>query len=225
MPRPRRRWGTACSTRRRSPPGISRSGWGGLKLSVQAVARNDRDGSLSFEDGRGRAISGAGLKLEDAITRQSSWLDLADIVLGPDTPRFDVIELRVFDHPTRRLLTNLAGKVVGFDMVSPSVVQLRGLGTPLPGSVDVWFRACVHANGETPVRLDAAVGSSAPLAGGRLSIQEIRPGKLSFTRLDGPGVEHPRFAWHPSGSRPDRSCTAVFHWAGKWEEADTRSTR
>src|SRR5438477_219672 len=49
------------------------------RLAVQAVARNDRDGSLSIEDGRGRAISGAGLELEleDAAVRQSSWLDLA----------------------------------------------------------------------------------------------------------------------------------------------------
>ena len=108
----------------------SRDPRGRTKLAVQAVARNDRDGSLSLEDGRGRAISGAGLKLEDAIMRQSSWLDLADIVLGPDTSRFDVIELRIFEHPTRRLLANLAGKVVGFEMVSPSVVQLRRPGHP-----------------------------------------------------------------------------------------------
>src|SRR4051794_7057557 len=56
---------------------------GQARLSVQAVARNDRDGSLSFEDGRGHAIGGAGLKLEGAITKQASGLRPPALRAGP----------------------------------------------------------------------------------------------------------------------------------------------
>ena len=154
------------------------------------------------------------------LTAQGGWLDVANVYLNPDPSRFDVIEVRVFDHQTRRLLTHKDGLGVSYNPSTPSFVQIRGLGQRLPNSVDVWFRASSHARGEPVVRLNGKAGSTARFARGSLSVREVHAGASSYSVKTDPLAEPTVYEWHTGPNDIDNAITVVFDRAG--DPADGR---
>ncbi|WP_422928299.1 hypothetical protein [Singulisphaera sp. PoT] len=185
-------------------------------LSVAGVVRNSPDGSLKFEDGRGLPLKSPKFKADPNMKAKASWLDMAEVALSLPSSEMEVIELRVFDHASRKLLTNLGGRRYGYRMSSPLTVQLLGMGDALPPSVDVWFRASHHEQGERVVRLKPEAGASARFAEGTVSITEVHQGAANYTRVDVPGEKSPQFRWRQSELDPTRSCSIVVHWEGNW---------
>jgi len=205
------------------------------RFKVAAVARNDRDGVFRFEDGRGKPLKAPFLVTGPPLTRQSGWLDEADVYLNADPTRLDVIELRVFDHATRTLLTGWDGTganyvpsaatrtlLTGWDgtganyVPSALSVRLLSFGRQIPDSVDVWFRAASHPAGNPITRLKGVAGSSVPLPGGSLSVREIRAGASSYSVRYSPGTGRLEYVWAASNASADHACSVVFDWQGNW---------
>jgi len=113
------------------------------RFSVAGVVRNDRDGSL----GRGRprhAPQGFGFAPNAVMPGQAGWSTWRTSISKPDPSRFDVIELRVFDHKSRKLITSLAGwaRVITRRRRRSSRSGASASGFRIRSHV--WFRASSH---------------------------------------------------------------------------------
>ena len=189
---------------------------------VRHVFRLDRDGMQFHNDGMGAAqrfaeISWIGpepLPYKD----QAPWLDMAAVYFGidPETPnsqlKYDIIEMRVFDHATKKIISPDGGRpAVGWKMRDNGIVELYSAGALLPESVDLWFRANSFANANDRVLLRPKSGTSFDFAEGKLTIREVRDGEWSCTSREG------KIEWNKVlGARP--GCTIVLDWSGNWTE-------
>ena len=184
-------------------------------LSLAGVARNAEDGTLRFEDGRGKASAAPGSTAPFAwLTDVAPWADAAEVRIAADPARLEVIEHRVFDGASRRSLGR-SGYATSA-AAGPSVVRLQSLNDFLPDTVDVWFRAASHPPGETIVRLGREDGASSGFAKGTLSVREVRPGAASYTMTARPGSGRLVPRWASERPDADHAVTAVFDWEGDW---------
>lgn len=180
-------------------------------FEVASVVRNDRDGSLRFEDGRGSPSPARQTPETTGLVKAASWLDAANITLAGDPSRLQVIELRVFDHARRTLLGSGFGSNTGFVAVAPGAYQIRSMGAPLPDRVDVWFRASSHPKGEPIHRLSPSAGSKISLVEGTLRVVEIHAGRPGWSVQP---ISRPKIDWHPADAVRTNQCSVAFEWAG-----------
>ncbi len=178
-------------------------------LGIQAIVRNDRGGSLHFEDGAGNPFQELGFKVNSNFVKQAPWLDLANIYLNLDDSLFDVIELRIFDHATRELLFSKDDAITGFGMAYPSVVQIRSAYAPLPDVIDIWMRLHSYREDDPVYRLPAEQGSEVSISQGSLSIREVKKGFHSYSMSDG------TIKWGDSTDENIQT-TVVLDFNGKW---------
>ncbi|MBN2138126.1 MAG: hypothetical protein JW720_09980 [Sedimentisphaerales bacterium] len=183
---------------------------GPTTFKVHTVVRWDEKGNPIFEDGMGGEIRELGFETPD-YSKQSLWMDIANIYISPDSQRYDVLELRVFDHQTRRLLDTEGRLGVGYD-IRDSVVQLRSIGGFLPRSVDIWLRVLHRPAGEAVTTMPAKAGLSAQLDGGHVSLRMIRPGRWSFSTRQAGGGRPVEIEW-TSQEKGEEFCTAVFDFS------------
>jgi beta-lactamase regulating signal transducer with metallopeptidase domain/Leucine-rich repeat (LRR) protein len=185
---------------------------GGETFAVDKVLRCGRDGEYGMEDGRGNVPEGAWSLILRDYRDQASWLDPARVYISPRCERYHVIELRVFDHATREMLTFGDGIAVGYDMLG-SVVRLRSVGGMLPDSVDIWLELVMRPEDGQVWRLDAEPGSQAALGSEVVVLRELREGAGSASmRAAAPG-EPAEIEWHGFTDKGTRS-TAVFDLRG-----------
>jgi predicted Ser/Thr protein kinase len=187
---------------------------GPQRFTVRSVLRNDRGGQLHLGDGRGAPLNSLDLKSNPQLVQQGEWLDLANVSFGiaPDQPNqhllFDIIETRVFDHETRTLLGSKSdGRSVGWELTDHGMLQIRSAGRPLPDKVDLWFRAACHTTTNGILTLLPAEGYNTKLAGGKLTVREIRSGQWGY-QLRGNQI-----SWFEKPMRRQGS-TLVLEWSG-----------
>ncbi len=159
-------------------PGTVRDSFvvGPNRVRMHLVTRNDRDGALHYENGRGAAVANLVAQNAQVLSSAAPWLDVVQIELSPAPDRLDVIEARVFDHKTRTLI-NDANPEFGWRMVAPDVLQIYGLGKPLPEKLDVWFRLHSYPAGDEVRTIAPTASSNCELSDGtKLTLSDIRPG-------------------------------------------------
>ncbi len=179
-------------------------------FSIQAVVRNDRDGSLHFEDGAGNSLQETGFKVNSNFTDQAKWLDLVNIYLSLDEKLFDVLEQRVFDHTTHEMVTMNQQSAAGFDIPLPSVVQIRSCFQTLPDTVDLWMRAHSYHKDYPVYKLPPQEGSSVVIVDGKITIDEVQKGSVSYKMTRG------NIQWGQSEGDESVACTVVFDFNGEW---------
>jgi len=191
------------------------------RFSVAAVVRNDRDGSLRVEGRPRHAPQGFRLRAERRDAGPGRLARRGERLSRTRPSRFDVIELRVFDHKSRKLITSLDGMGASYYPSSPPVVQVRGLGKRLPDSVDVWFRASSHELGEPVVALKGEAGASATSDGRSVSVREAGTERSLMRRKRLPGRRESstsgcRFRARPT-ARVRSSSTGRQRVAGRYQ--------
>jgi hypothetical protein len=140
------------------------------------VTRNDRDGSLISENGRGAVVKNLTAQNSQALSTAAPWLDTVQIELAPTPERVAIIEARVFDHATRTLVSDIA-PAFGWRVAAPDVLQIYGLGKPLPEKLDIWFRLHSYAAADEVQTLAAQPAASCEFSDGtKIAIRELRPG-------------------------------------------------
>ncbi len=193
-------------------------GAGDLKIGVQGetfkvntVVRWGSDGAARYEDGRGNTPPVLGYPEPD-YSSQARWMDIANVQLSPPDERYDLVELRVFDHATRELLQPDDGTAVGFDC-SRSLVGLRSIGRRLPDSVDVWFRLVMRPAGGHVWSLPANPGATVALGSDTVTLHELHAGRGSYGMTEiGGGPED--IAW-TGFDEDEHFTTVVFGWRGR----------
>ncbi len=187
------------------------------QIRIESVARNDRDGTIRVETGRGEMLS-VKVPYEQILKDCSPWMDVAQIELSPGGDLLDVLELRIFDHERRELIgTNEAS--FGWRAVSSQVLQVYGIGKKLPDRLDVWMRLNSYDAKDSVYRLSPTVGSSVQLGSTSLtvSVKDLQRGFAGWSSTDGffdvVGDIHAEsafeFDWQlPEGS-PDMQLCAV----------------
>jgi len=189
---------------------------GPTQFAVSAVARRNSDGISVIEDGLGRTLDRLDFKTPD-YSDQAPWMDTANIYVSPGADRYDVLELRVFDHATKEFLQLENRLAVGYD-ISNSVVQLRSVGGLLPDSVDVWMRVLHNPENSPMWRLNAVRGSSASLGNISLLFRELRDGQWSYSTRSGdsnPPLDPGQFPvgqvqWTKKNETDTGRCMAAF---------------
>ena len=146
------------------------------RIEIEYLARNDRDGSIRYEDGLGESLPKAKLPNAQRLKDVAPWLDLVEIALSPGDA-VDVIEFRAFDHETRQLL--FADDGYGWAIKSPNVVQLYGIKQPLPRKLDLWFRAQSYSLPVQQFKLPATVGAECKFPYGTVRVEDLQPGNWS----------------------------------------------
>lgn len=188
-------------------------------FKVTQVERYRANGVRLMEDGRGHDLNRGGIfSADDAAC--APWLDLANISFYADAPsppapalpgeRYDVIDVRVFDHATKKSIgKGLQG--VSWSNENPyGVIRICSLGQKLPDTVDVWLRAYSFADDKGRTRLRPVAGAATPQSeNGTVTVREVREGGWSYSRSGGPVV-----SW---GQRhnPESMMTVVLDWAGR----------
>lgn len=148
------------------------------RIEIEYLARNDRDGSIRYEDGFGAAVkvtSPNAKRLKDV----GPWLDVVEIALAPGADLVDVIEFRAFNHETRELL--FADDGYGWALKAPNVVQLYSVKKPIPRRLDLWFRAQSYQSPAQSYKLPAAVGDECKFPHGSVRLKDVQPGSWSST--------------------------------------------
>ena len=185
------------------------------QIRIESIARNDRDGSIRVESGRGQSldvpVSGAHVLINCA-----SWLDVAQIDLRPGGDLLEILEVRIFDHAQRELLSRL-DPAFGWNVVSPNLLQIYGLQRELPETVDVWLRVHSYAADDDVYELPPTAGASVDVDDQAVTLHEVQAGFVGWSSADGflplHGRLHPDSAfeirWKPSGDDRHYQIAAV----------------
>jgi hypothetical protein len=180
------------------------------RAEISLLARNDRDGTIRREDGRGQAVANRTAKNESALVGAARWLDVVQIELAPTPDRLDIIEARIFDHATRELIPSV-DSAFGWRVVEPDAVQVYGLGKELPRKLDVWLRLQSYPAGDAVAKLATAPGSQISLPSGTITLKDIRAGYWAYV---------PRRGLQTVTNDPGVGTTLVVQWDGKWQDMD-----
>jgi hypothetical protein len=161
----------------------TRKSWfdvGPNRVRLATIARNDRDGTLHAEDGDHRAVAKPQISDAATIANAGSWLDVAEIRLAPSPEQIDLIDVRIFDAKTRAMISEV-DPAYGWRITDRNVIQLYGLGKPLPERLDVWLRLNSYGADSPMVELPPTLGASCNLAGATFTLDEIRDGQWGFS--------------------------------------------
>jgi len=184
---------------------------GPTTFKVNAVVRWDSEGTAHFEDGLGDVLTKVAF-MTPGYSKQAPWMDIANIHISPDWERYDVLELRVFDHQTREMLSPKGRIGVGYD-IDRSVVQLRSIGAPLPDSVDVWFRLLHNPSDDKVWTVNAkSLGKPVQLYREQISLRTIKDGLWSHSTKQPAGGKPGQIQWTKRLKEGD-VCMAVFDFS------------
>lgn len=143
-------------------------------VRIKSVVRNDRNGGVQCEDGRGHSIKAA-YPHKQLLIDCAAWLDVAQFELEPGSDLFDVQQVRIFDHETREFLPDVSNRI-GWRLMQPNVLQLYGLGEELPERIDLWFRARSYQTDDRVVKLAASQGATVQFDNTTLTVRDIQRG-------------------------------------------------
>ncbi len=105
------------------------------------------------------------------------WTSPNFVLPGPQ--QIDIIQARIFDHKTRQLISDVS-PAYGWRVVDRNVVQLYGLGQPLPERVDLWFRLNSYPPNFLVAKLAISSGAICTLGGADFKLQDIRSGHCGY---------------------------------------------
>ena len=153
------------------------------QITLKSVARNDRDGTLLVESGRGEPVDAA-IPGRQVMIDCADWLDVAQLELQPGTDAVEILEARIFDHQSRERLDQQDASY-GWRVTSSNLVQLFGLGKQLPQQVDVWL--CVYSDlPADPVEvLKPTIGQAVSVDGCEIKVADAQAGFVGWSSADG----------------------------------------
>ncbi len=151
---------------------------GPTRFEVHTVARYDQKGNALIKNPDGTEKQEIDLSTPD-YSEKVKWMDIARIYLAPVTARYDVIELRIFDHLTRELLSSETYPGLGY-AIKDSVVTVWSMEKKLPESLDIWIRLLHNPDGQERFSLEPAIGSSVRIDGNTVRILDYAPGRYNW---------------------------------------------
>ncbi|HEX5470820.1 MAG TPA: hypothetical protein VFW73_02985 [Lacipirellulaceae bacterium] len=150
------------------------------RVRLAVIARNDRDGTLHVEDGQQHAVAQSQIPDSGTIAKAGPWLDVAEVRLAPGPEQIGIIDVRIFDHKTRQLISDLR-PAYGWRVMDRNAVQLYGLGTALPNLVDIWFRLNSYPPNFLLAKLSKNAGATCTLGGADFKLQDIQRGNCGYS--------------------------------------------
>ncbi|MBN2182618.1 MAG: DUF4440 domain-containing protein, partial [Sedimentisphaerales bacterium] len=182
---------------------------GPTDFSANTVVRWKRDGGVIITNPANTAVLSVPFKIPD-YSRQAAWMDVAQVYMSPGIEKYEAIELRVFDHKKRELLSYEDYIGIGYS-IRNSVATIYSIGQLLPDELDIWMRV-IHKPADTKIiRLPARQNAVANLEDNTLKILEIKKGAYSYSS-EPSGVN-----WTKHNSEYDKTATSV---AFQFDEKD-----
>ena len=178
-------------------------------VAIKLVARNRRDGRIAAEDGHGKPQVNQPAVAAALLSQAASWLDIVQIELTPKEKLLDILELRIFDHETRTLLSDV-NQNFGYRVLPSNLIQLYGLGADLPEKVDVWLRLQSYDPSDKALRLNPTRGATCQLPGGTLKLTDLRAGSWAYDSR-----KNPRH--HLLHGNDSDIISTELEWQGNWQ--------
>ena len=177
------------------------------QIRILSVSRNDRDGSILIENGRGKKIE-AKIPYRKELSNSGAWLDVVQIDLLPRADLVDITEIRIFEHATREML-RVNHPRCGYRLVEPNVIQLYGLGGELPGRIDLWLRLHSYDKSDPVYKLPPRKGASVELTSrsgaSTVAINDVQQGYRGWSSADG---------FFPVDGEHQSNCAFEIGWTG-----------
>ncbi len=171
-------------------------------IAIRSIARNRYNGKIHM-------VSGGGLSQQIPNAQQlkdcAKWLDVVQLELSPGPELAEIIEVRIFDHETRDLLS---ASSYGWQVVEPNLLQVYGLGNEVPAKLDVWLRLHSHVDAKV-YKLAPTPGASVKIPGGTISIAEVKDRYAGWSSAQG---------FFPSQSNSGVDSAVLLDWQGNWPE-------
>lgn len=147
---------------------------GPTEFEAHSVIRWQRNGNVVIKNPDGSEKRVIGMETPD-YSSQAKWMDIAQVRLSPAPENYEVIELRVFDHAQRELLSEKDYLAVGYNRRDVSV-NLYSIGQLLPKKIDVWMRV-LHKPDTTKVwRIKPQANATTDIEGNTLKILDVKDG-------------------------------------------------
>lgn len=184
---------------------------GASTYKIAAVARNEADGDIRVENGRGQRMAVESLKKKPEKQEFKADRDQIHLYLDTGETRFDVVEIRVFDTVGKRVLTVNDGLTL---RAEGNLLKIGRSGSRLPDQLDIWLRVNQYGPDQQPVRMDPQEGSVAAFGDARLKIRTVKEGFVGYTLEPG---NPPKINWMDStASNKDKQCSVAFDRSGSW---------
>jgi beta-lactamase regulating signal transducer with metallopeptidase domain len=154
---------------------------GPTKFEAHTVVRWHRDGNPVIMNPTGDALVNVPFKVPD-FSDETKWMDIAQVYLSPEQTAYDVIELRVFNHDTRKSLTSegYLGEETGVGYsIENSVVTIYSVGKLLPDSLDIWMRV-LHRGAKHYYILESRKQAAVDIDRNTLRILDIAKGQYDW---------------------------------------------
>ncbi|WP_147274262.1 hypothetical protein [Bremerella cremea] len=173
-------------------------------IAIRSVARNRYDGKIHILTGDGLSQQVPGVpQLKDC----AKWLDVVQLEITPGPDLAELIQVRIFDHQTRSLLSEL-DPAYGWRVVEPNLIQIYGLGKEIPPKLDVWLRLNSHAD-DTVYSLAPVVGANVKIPGGTITVEEVQDRFAGWSSGKG---------FYPSQPDSGPDSAVILNWKGNWLE-------
>ncbi len=174
---------------------------GPTDFSANVIVRWNRNGSPIITDPKNEAMLNVPYKIPD-YTRQAAWMDIAQVYISPGIEKYEAIELRVFDHEKREILSYEDYIGIGYN-IRNSVATIYSIGQLLPNQIDLWMRVIHKPEGTIVTKIPAQENAVVNLPDNTLKILEIKKGTYSYTSNQA-GIN-----WTKHNSEDDEEATSV----------------
>lgn len=193
-------------------------------IAIRSIARNRYDGKVHMLTG-----DGLGQQIPDAerLKGCAKWLDVVQLEITPGPDLAEIIQVRIFDHETRTMLSEL-DRAYGWRVVEPNLIQIYGLGKEIPAKLDVWLRLNSYADGKI-YQLSPTPGASVQIPGGTISVDEVQDGFAGWSSAQGFYPSNPEGAsirqcfWTGKGTGQKKRGTSS-RWSLMWMKRITRAS-
>ncbi len=147
-------------------------------FAIKAIVRFDATGKPFALDNLGHPLDPATLPLASTPSPAGAWSfgERLLIQLEPASNRYDIDRLRMFNHATRRYISD----VIIRPIPGMSALELRALPGILPPKIDLWLAAASYNPADTPVSLAPTTTATASLPGTTITLGDIRDGAWNF---------------------------------------------
>ncbi|MBN1362107.1 MAG: M56 family metallopeptidase [Sedimentisphaerales bacterium] len=154
------------------------------EFAIESCYRAGADGRVTVTDGRTRVDSTP--EAIPAFSDRTDVLDQAVVRFKRSTLKsHEILQVRVFDHRSRGLLTEYHAPAA-YEYDGDNSIVLRSLGAELPERVDVWFWVTEFAPDQGKQTIPPTVGSQAKLGGCQAELVALHAGHSGYGVIERP---------------------------------------
>ncbi|HIG29762.1 MAG TPA: hypothetical protein EYQ50_18980 [Verrucomicrobiales bacterium] len=182
-------------------------------FKIQSVQRNNPDGTLQIEDGKGKRLPDSPSLIPRDLLAQSAWLDIIAVDVGLQKSQYDLGRVKLIHLKSDTIIYPSS------EVIESGVIILKHVrGTILDRSMDFWMEVKSYHEEDKVRPIPIKEGASASWDLGELKLIQTYQGHSAFRWEKRNGL-----SWLVPTSQPrnpDNSCRLFLRWKGVRNQED-----